>query len=261
MNGENPGHVTTSDQIWDSDQAKSQSDVNKLALTGGLSPFNEIFKSGTDTVFNRNTTLIKYDAIAYDEATKRFYARSGQTYYAYWLGMDLYVDSTGAVLQKKPFYCDTYLYVWDAGTASLVAVSGNSVGGGFLNVTSAVPLSAGDYYTKERAVAALKEVSIKDELKQGLIITFEASAGTWMEFRFSVDDITAFYDAASWVEYGAKDVIKKIHVTQGTVTSELTPDADGNVNLQIPEVVTDETIDENTEQHQSTAEQGRCRSH
>ncbi len=246
MNGENPGHVTTSDQIWDSDQAKSQSDVNKLALTGGLSPFNEIFKSGTDTVFNRNTTLIKYDAIAYDEATKRFYARSGQTYYAYWLGMDLYVDSTGAVLQKKPFYCDTYLYVWDAGTASLVAVSGNSVGGGFLNVTSAVPLSAGDYYTKERAVAALKEVSIKDELKQGLIITFEASAGTWMEFRFSVDDITAFYDAASWVEYGAKDVIKKIHVTQGTVTSELTPDADGNVNLQIPEVVTDETIDPNS---------------
>ncbi len=246
MNGENPGHVTTSDQIWDSDQAKTQSYVNKLALTGGLSPFNEIFESGTGTDFNRLVSVTTYEAIAYDTATKRFYARQGNTYYAKWAGMDLYVDDTGAVLQKKPFYCDTYLYVWDPGTATLVPVSGNSVGGGFLNVTSAVPLSDGDYYTKERAVAALKDVSIKDELKQGLIITFEASAGTWMEYRFSVDDITAFYDAASWVEYGAKGVIKKIHVTQGTVSTELTPDANGNVNLQIPEVVTDETIDPNS---------------
>lgn len=123
--------------------------------------------------------------------------------------------------------------------------TGNGSGSGFFNVTKEIPLSEG-YYTLVTAVEALQNTDIDDEQKSGMIITFETSDGVWVDYRFVGTDIATFFEPSAWEEYGGKGAIKKITVSRGAVTTELIPDESGNVNLDIPVVEVDETIDENS---------------
>ena len=123
--------------------------------------------------------------------------------------------------------------------------TGNGSGSGFFNVTKEIPLSEG-YYTLATAVEALQNADIDDEQKSGMIITFETSDGVWDDYRFVGTDITTFFEPSAWEEYGGKGAIKKITVSRGAATTELTPDKSGNVNLDIPVMEVDETIDENS---------------
>ena len=122
---------------------------------------------------------------------------------------------------------------------------GNGSGSGFFNVTKEIPLSEG-YYTLATAVEALQNADIDDEQKSGMIITFETSDGVWDDYRFVGTDITTFFEPSAWEEYGGKGAVKKITVSRGAATTELTPDKSGNVNLDIPVMEVDETIDENS---------------
>lgn len=123
--------------------------------------------------------------------------------------------------------------------------TGNGSGSGFFNVTKEIPLSEG-YYTLVTAVEALQNTDIDDEQKSGMIITFETSDGVWVDYRFVGTDIATFFEPSAWEEYGGKGAVKKITVSRGAVTTELIPDESGNVNLDIPVVEVDETIDENS---------------
>lgn len=123
--------------------------------------------------------------------------------------------------------------------------TGNGSGSGFFNVTKEIPLSEG-YYTLATAVEALQNADIDDEQKSGMIITFETSDGVWDDYRFVGTDITTFFEPSAWEEYGGKGAVKKITVSRGAATTELTPDKSGNVNLDIPVMEVDETIDENS---------------
>ena len=123
--------------------------------------------------------------------------------------------------------------------------TGNGSGSGFFNVTKEIPLSEG-YYTLATAVEALQNADIDDEQKSGMIITFETSDGVWDDYRFVGTDITTFFEPSAWEEYGGKGAVKKITVSRGTETTELTPDKSGNVNLDIPVMEVDETIDANS---------------
>lgn len=120
--------------------------------------------------------------------------------------------------------------------------SGNGSGSGFFNVTKEIPLSEG-YYTLATAVEALQNADIDDEQKSGMIITFETSDGVWVDYRFVGTDIVTFFEPSAWEEYGGKGAVKKITVSRGATTTELTPDKSGNVNLDIPVMEVDETID------------------
>lgn len=123
--------------------------------------------------------------------------------------------------------------------------SGSGSGSGFFNVTKEVPLTEG-FYTLSTAVEALRNADIDDEEKSGMIITFEVSDGNWEDYRFEGTDISTFYDVSAWKTYGGKGAIKQITVSRGASTNVLTPDESGNVNLDIPVVEVDETIDENS---------------
>ncbi len=110
-------------------------------------------------------------------------------------------------------------------------------GGGFYNLTNEQPLDSG-YYTLATAVAAMEDAGIDDSEKSGLIITFEESEGKWKEYRFTGTDTSGFTDPGKWEEYGGGKV--KAVTLNGT---EVTPDADGTVNLKIDEINVDESLD------------------
>jgi hypothetical protein len=119
---------------------------------------------------------------------------------------------------------------------------GTGSGAGFYNVTQLHPLNAGYYYTKETAVATVAGAKIKAELKPGMIITYEESAGKWVDFRFESNDIAAFNQPAAWNEYGGAGAVKQI-----TFNGEKhTPDESGGVsiNIEVPQV--DESLDANS---------------
>ena len=124
-------------------------------------------------------------------------------------------------------------------------ITGSGSGSGFYNVTLLHPLNTG-FYTKETAVAVLKDAKIKDDQKPGMIITFETSDGVWEDYRFVGTDTGTFLEPSAWEEYGGKGAVKKITVSRGVKTTELTPDKSGNVNLDIPVMEVDETIDANS---------------
>lgn len=110
---------------------------------------------------------------------------------------------------------------------------GSGSGSGFYNVSTQQPLGSG-YYTKETAVAALAGADISDDEKAGMIITFEASAGKWADYRFAGTDIESFLTPGAWEEYGGAGAVKQI-----TFNGEKkTPDETGNVsiNVDVPEV-------------------------
>ena len=145
------------------------------------------------------------------------------------------------------FYLYSNLYYGYTGKELLPigSGSGSGSGSGFFNVTKEVPLSEG-FYTLSTAVEALQNVDIDDEQKSGMIITFEVASGEWVDYRFVGTDIATFFEPSAWEEYGGKGAVKQITVSRGAATDTLTPDKNGNVNLDIPVVEVDETIDDNS---------------
>lgn len=145
------------------------------------------------------------------------------------------------------YVCKGIYYGWNGKVFTPIgggSGSGGS-GSGFYNVTNQIPLE-NEYYTLEKALKAIKEADdIDDEQKKGAIIRFEISTGNWVDYEFVNDDLSTFYEKSSWAKYGGKGAIKKINLQIGTNPSqELTPDYGGNVNISVPAVVVDETIDD-----------------
>ena len=122
-------------------------------------------------------------------------------------------------------------------------MTGDGSGSGFYNVTLLHPQSG--FYTKETAIAAVVNAGIENETKPGMIITFEASPGKWLDFRFEGTDIGNFPTPAAWNPYGGGNAVKKVTVSKGTDTDELIPDAGGNILIDIPIVKVDKTLTEN----------------
>ena len=194
-----------------------EGEASRIPILGGV-------PSGTPT------------AIMYYEAERIFVAREGDNYYNDWTGSELF-NSGGAVLKNKIFLCGATMYVWSDEEGTLVEAGGSGSGAGFYNVTIEQPLPSG-YYTLGTAIAALANADIDDDAKLGMIITFEVSAGKWVDYRFCASSIENFLTVASWEEYGGGK-IKQISVNGQTVT----PDAEGKVNIVIDEQEVDETLD------------------
>ena len=115
--------------------------------------------------------------------------------------------------------------------------SGGGKGGNTYNVTDQVPLDTG-FYTLDTAIVAVPE---KNRAK-GLCITFEVSQGKWLTKQFVGTDISSWEQAASWEDFGGAGTVKQI-----TVNGERqTPDGTGNIDITIPTVEVDETLDQDS---------------
>ena len=183
------------------------------------------------------------EAIAYYEGGQRFVAREGSSYYSDWADASLYNDpnTIGVPLYKNKLYlCGAMVYAWSDEEYALVEVSGSGSGSGFYNVTVEQPLPGG-YHTLATAVESLSNADIDDEAKPGLIMTFEVSAGKWVDYRFCGSSIDNFLNVASWEEYGGGK-IKQISLNGQNIT----PDAEGKVNIVIDEQEVDTTLDQNS---------------
>ncbi|NDV63942.1 LamG-like jellyroll fold domain-containing protein [Bacteroides sp. 224] len=126
------------------------------------------------------------------------------------------------------------MYLSDDGTYK----KSKGTGGGFYDITKQHPLSSG-YYTKDTAIAALKDAAIDDGDKRGIIITFEASQGTWEEYRFEGTSISSFLEPSAWNKFGGADSVKEISLNGTT----LNKDESGRVNITIDEIEVDESLD------------------
>jgi hypothetical protein len=78
-----------------------------------------------------------------------------------------------------------------------------------------------------------------------------STTGSLMQIRYSLNGIEERASAdgdGEWEEWasvkGGGDAIKKITITQGMNTQELTPDESGNVDMEIPRIEVDETLTE-----------------
>ena len=155
-----------------------------------------------------------------------------------WVGADLFMNETRTeILKDKVYMCGDILYQWSFEEDDLVEISGSGSGSGFYNVTIEQPLEEG-FYTLQTAIAALENADIDDDAKLGIIITFEVSAGKWVDYRFCASSIENFLNVASWEEYGGGK-IKQLTVNGQNVT----PDAEGKVNIVIEQTEIDETLD------------------
>lgn len=158
-----------------------------------------------------------------------------------WGSADLFMnEDRTTILKDKIYLFGETMFVWSDEEGTLVEASGSGSGSGFYNLTTEQPLASG-YYTLETAVAALEAADIDDEAKPGMIITFEVSAGKWVDYRFCASSLDNFLTVASWEEYGGGK-IKEISLNGQTVT----PDAEGKVNIVIDEQEVDETLDANS---------------
>lgn len=111
--------------------------------------------------------------------------------------------------------------------------SGGSGGGNTYNVTGSVPLTEG-FYTLASAIAAVPE----KWRGRGRVITFETSLGKWETYQFTGTALDAWDQEASWEEFGGKGTVKSV-----TVNGEKqTPDAAGNVNVNVDILEVDETL-------------------
>ena len=228
--------------------ASSYEETALAALRGATARFEAIVESGTMAL---QSSMATGGRVVYLRSAKNFVYEVGRKYYNNWSvagvpSVSLFHGDDLSLLKDKAYICGDTLYVWSDEEGDLVAASGGEgTGSGFYNVTQLHPLSSG-YYTKETAVAALADADIDDDAKPGMVITFEASAGKWLDYRFEGTDISSFLTSSAWSRYGGGDAVKKIRVTKGTATSELSPDGEGIVNLDIPVVEIDETLDENS---------------
>ena len=220
----------------------------KSAMNGASARFASFVESGT---ILSQTTEQTGGSVVYVNSQKLFAYSVGGKLYNSWsvsgiLSPDMFLDNTrSAVLKGKTYICGDTLYVWSEEEGDLVKASGGGSGSGFYNVTQLHPLGSG-YYTKDTAIAALSDADIDDDSKPGMVITFEVSAGKWMDYRFEGTDISSFLTPSAWNRYGGGDAIKKITVTKGTTSSDLTPNEKGEVNLDIPVVEVDQAVNENS---------------
>ena len=229
--------------------ATSYESTAKAALKGATARFDGFVESGTTEMQSSTQTG---GTIVYIKSLKLFAYSVGGKYYNSWSSAvaaspDLFLtDTRTAILKDKVYICGDTLYTWSEEEGDLAVVSGSGgSGSGFYNVTKEIPLPGG-YYTKETAVAALAGADIDDDDKQGMIITIEAGAGKWEDYRFEGTDTSSFLTASAWNRYGGGDAIKRIRVTKGTSTEELAPDGQGVASLDIPVVEVDQAVNENS---------------
>lgn len=219
----------------------------KLAMKGASARFDG-FVDGVTISFLSVTANIT--GIFYDTRNKAFLARtidSGRVIYCNnWAidnnvySADMFMDETRSTPHKdKVYMCGASLYVWSDEEDNLVEVSGSGSGSGFYNVTNEQPLDEGKYYDKDTAIAALENADIKDENKLGMILTFEKSAGVWVDYRFVASCVDKFLTPASWEEYGG-GTIKAITLNG----DEVKPDENGIVALKIDQIAVDESLDD-----------------
>lgn len=219
----------------------------KLAMKGASARFDG-FVDGVTISFLSVTANIT--GIFYDTRNKAFLARmtdSGRVIYCNnWAidnnvySADMFMDETRSTPHKdKVYMCGASLYVWSDEEDNLVEVSGSGSGSGFYNVTNEQPLDEGKYYDKDTAIAALENADIKDENKLGMILTFEKSAGVWVDYRFVASSVDKFLTPASWEEYGG-GTIKAITLNG----DEVKPDENGIVALKIDQIAVDESLDD-----------------
>lgn len=167
-------------------------------------------------------------------------------FYNDWNTADMYLDETRSeILKDKIYICEGVTYVWRADDNTLVKSGGGGSGSGFYNITKLHPLGSG-YYTKETAVAALADSDIAEEDKPGMIITFEVSAGKWEDYRFEATDTGNWLEPSAWKRFGGGDAIKRIRITKGTASEDLTPNEQGEVSLDIPVLEVDQAVNENS---------------
>ena len=65
------------------------------------------------------------------------------------------------------------------------------------NVTTALPLSIGNYYSLETAILAIDE-TVPEKKKKGRIITFEQADRNWVTFQFIGTSITTWLTITDW---------------------------------------------------------------
>lgn len=228
--------------------AASYEGTAKAALEGATARFSGFVESGE---IQLASSASAGGVVVYIKNKKLFAYQLSGKYYNNWNvegipSPDLFLTwSRNEVLKDKTYICGDTLYVWSEEDGDLVKASGGGSGSGFYNVTQLHPLGSG-YYTKDSAVAALADADIDDDSKPGMVITFEASAGKWLDYRFEGTDISSFLTPSAWNRYGGGDAIKKIRVTKGTTSSDLTPDEQGEVSLDIPVVEVDQAVNENS---------------
>lgn len=112
---------------------------------------------------------------------------------------------------------------------------GSAAGGGnTFNATERVPLNAGLYYTLSNACRAVPD----KERKRGLCITYEVSLGKWETKQFIGTSVDSWEQAASWEDFGGKGTVKSVTVNG----KKQTPDATGNVNVNVDVLEVDETL-------------------
>ena len=226
--------------------ATSYEGTAKAALKGASARFGSIVDDlGEDPTLNGSTDK-SYPAedVVYCTSRRQFLVND-KGWYTEWAESGLYNGADYEALKDKAYICGDTLYVWSDEEGDLVKASGGGSGSGFYNVTLLHPLETG-YYTLETAVAALSAAEIGDESKPGMVITFEAAAGKWLDYRFEGTDVSSFLTASAWNRYGGGDAIKKITVTRGTATEEKLPDGQGAVTIDIPQVEVDQAVNENS---------------
>ena len=213
------------------------------ARNGATARFDAIIEEAT---VKQSSSITSGGRIVYVRSAKVFAYAADGTYFSNALIdgvliLDMYMNSVRSeVLKNKIYLCGATMYVWSDEENDLVEASGSGSGSGFYNLTVEQPLSSG-YYTLGTAIAALANADIDDDAKLGMIITFEVSAGKWVDYRFCASSIENFLTVASWEEYGGGK-IKQISVNGQSVT----PDAEGKVNIVIDEQEIDETLDANS---------------
>ena len=199
------------------------------------------FDGFVEDVTIEQVSVIDVDGVFFDTARLVFVGRSGTNYVNNWGKAGLYMDdSRTSVLKDKVYLHGASIYAWSEDDGTLSEVSGSGSGSGFYNVTNEQPLSNG-FYTKQTAIAALANAKIKDEDKPGMILTFELSAGVWADYRFTASSIDKFLTPESWEEYGGGK-IKSISLNG----SEIAPDGNGNVSLNIDQIAVDESLDQDS---------------
>ena len=219
--------------------AQNYEDVAVVARNGATMRFNRIIE-GEVTLLPGSCAYL--DHVAFYKRNGQFiaYDLSNDAYVTMWDGMEAYVSEGGYPLKDKIYLCGSTMYVWSSEEGTLIEASGSGSGSGFYNLTIEQPLANG-YYNIATAIRALEAADIDDDAKLGMIITFEVSAGKWVDYRFCGSSIDNFLIPASWEEYGGGK-IKQISVNGQNVT----PDADGKVNIVIDEQEVDETLDPNS---------------
>lgn len=208
-----------------------------FGLKGATARFNGFID---DTTILDGEAPASAESVVFVRNLNVFAALCNGGYYVFWdEATKFFNDANHTVIHKDKIYLlGGAGYVWDPEDNTLVEFSGSGSGSGFYNVTNEQPLASG-YYDKDTAIAALADADIKDENKLGMILTFEQSAGVWVDYRFTSTDIETFLTPASWEEYGSGK-IKSISLNGQNIV----PDVNGNVAITFDQISVDESLDE-----------------